>query len=120
MSATTTRTEIAVLLDVLFGGVVTKECCDDDLGVRLHGFAPRCACDVRTVEVIFPVLMSECHEPATWLEPGWRSLDIEFDRFRPTTIQVAYEGADAPFSCLLPAAARELFDAVSAASESLV
>lgn len=120
MSATTTRTEIAILLDVWFDGVVVRECCDDDLGVRLPGFAPRCACDVVTVEVTFPVRLTAIHEQQTWEYPGYHGFDMEFDRSRPTKIQVAYEGASAPFSCLLPAVAQELFDAVSAASEALV
>lgn len=38
----------------------------------------------------------------------------ELDRSEPTTIQVAYEGADAPFSCLLQETALELFEAVKA------
>lgn len=120
MSATTTSTEIAIRLDVLFGGAVVKECCDDDLGVQLPGFAPRCACDLTTIEVRFPVLLSECHEDRTWEYPGYHGFDMEFDRFGHALLRTVDGAERGPISCLLPATARELFDAVSAASESLV
>lgn len=118
MSSTTTRSEIAIRFDVLFGGVIVRECCDDDLGGRLHLFAPSCACDLRTVEITFPVLLSEVHERQTREHPGWHSCDMELDRFRPATVQHVDGEQGGALSCLLPAATAELYAALTKASEA--
>jgi len=108
LSEAVTQMNFPISLWIHRAGIATREGHDVPLGVRLPGFGVACECDLRELEVAFPVSRAEISEPATPYSPQWHSVDLELDHRSPTLLDC--EGIQ---SCLVPGVADELFQELS-------